>query len=82
MPFVNNKDSGWIYKCQLPGPLVKNNWFHFKYRLMGNKITQWANGLSIQNTVVSSTWMIRSGTIALAVTGVGVPPAAGHITTI
>ena len=49
---------------------------------MGNKITQWANGLSIQNTVVSSTWMIRSGTIALAVTGVGVPPAAGHITTI
>ena len=32
---------------------------------MGNKITQWANGVSIQNTAVSSTWMIPSGTIAL-----------------
>ena len=64
-PFVNNKDGSWIYKCQLPEPLVKNNWFHFKYRLMGNKITQWANGVSIQNTAVSSTWMIPSGTIAL-----------------
>ena len=43
-PFVNNKDSGWIYKCQLPEPLVKNNWFHFKYRLMGeqnNSVGQW-----------------------------------------
>ena len=64
-PFVNNKDGSWIYKCQLPEPLVKNKWFHFKYRLMGNKITQWANGVSIQNTAVSSTWMIPSGTIAL-----------------
>lgn len=24
-PFVNNKDGSWIYKCQLPEPLVKNN---------------------------------------------------------
>ena len=72
-PFVNNKDSGWIYKFQLPEPLVKNNWFHFKYRLMGNKITQQANGFSIQNTVVSSTWMIRSGTIALGCHSSGSP---------
>ena len=64
-PFVNNKDGSWIYKCQLPEPLVKNKWFHFKYRLMGNKITQWVNGVSIQNTAVSSAWMIPRGTIAL-----------------
>jgi len=64
-PFINNKDGSWVYKCNLPEPLVKNKWFHFKYHLLGNKITQWANGVSIQNAVVESAWMIPRGTIAL-----------------
>lgn len=63
-PFVDNKDGGWKYKCQLPQPLVKNKWFRFKYRLIGNKISQWANGVSIQNTAVENTWIIPRGTIA------------------
>lgn len=64
-PFVNNKDGSWMYKCQLPERLVKNKWFHFKYRLLGNKIAQWANGVSIQNTAVDSAWMIPRGTIGM-----------------
>ena len=64
-PYANNKDGSWLYKCQLPETFVKNKWFHFKYRLLGNKITQWANGVSIQNTAVDSAWMIPRGTIAL-----------------
>ena len=62
-PYVNNKDGSWMYKCNLPEPLVKNKWFHFKYQLQGNKISQWANGVSIQNAIVESAWMIPRGTI-------------------
>ena len=63
-PFVDNKDGGWKYRCQLTEPLVKNKWFRFKYLLIGNKISQWANGVSIQNIAVEDTWMIPKGTIA------------------
>ena len=62
-PFVDNNDGNWKYKCQLPRPFVKNKWFRFKYRLIGNKISQWANGVSIQNIAVQNTWMIPRGTI-------------------
>ena len=64
-PFINNKDGTWKYKCQLPENFVKNKWFHFKYRLHGNSLSQWANGQSIQTASVASEWMIPKGTIAL-----------------
>ena len=71
-PFVDNNDGGWKYKCQLPQPLVKNKWFRFKYRLIGNRFSQWANGVSIQNVAVESTWMIPRGTIAFGCYTIGV----------
>ena len=64
-PFVNNRDGVWKYRCQLPKPLVKNKWFHFRYRVMGNKIYQWANGVLIQTAAVETQWMIPTGSIAL-----------------
>lgn len=39
-PFIVNRDGSWKYKCQLPQPLFKNKWFHFRYRVMGNRISQ------------------------------------------
>ena len=60
-----NKDGAWMYKCNLPNPLVKNKWFHFRYRVMGNRISQWANEVLIQTTTVDSEWMIPRGGIAL-----------------
>lgn len=70
-PLIDNKDWGWKYKCQLPQPLVKNKWFRFKYRLIGNRYSQWANGVSIQNVAVESTWMIPRGIIAFGCYTVG-----------
>jgi len=64
-PFVVNKDGSWKYKCQLPQPLFKNKWFHFRYRVVGNRISQWANEVLIQTSTVDNEWMIPSGSIAL-----------------
>ena len=69
-PFIVNKDGSWKYKCQLPKPLVKNKWFHFRYRVEGNRISQWANEVLIQTTRVDSEWMIPRGSIALGCHGV------------
>ena len=64
-PFINNRDGSWKYNCQLPQNFVKNKWFHFKYRVLGNLIMQWANGVQIQNATVDADWMILKGTIGL-----------------
>lgn len=64
-PFVNNRDGLWKYKCQLPQPFTKNKWFHFRYRVLGNRVVQWANDALIQNATVGSDWMIPKGTIGL-----------------
>ena len=64
-PFYNNKDGGLKYKCQLPETFVTNKWFHFRYRILGNRIMQWANGKPIQNTTVDSEWMVPRGSIGL-----------------
>lgn len=64
-PFSNNKDGSWKYNCQLPQNFVKNKWFHFKYRVLGNQIMQWVNGVQIQNATVDADWMILKGTIGL-----------------
>ncbi|KAL9989405.1 hypothetical protein ACROYT_G003952 [Oculina patagonica] len=69
-PFMLNRDGSWKYKCQLPNPLVKNKWFHFRYRVTGNRISQWANEVLIQTATVDSEWMIPRGTIALGCHGV------------
>lgn len=64
-PFKNNRDGEWKYRCNLPENLVKNKWFHFKYRLFGNRVMQWANNVLIQNAMVDNYWMIPKGTIGL-----------------
>lgn len=64
-PFNNNKDGGPRYKCQLPETFVTNKWFHFRYRVLGNQIMQWANKKQIQNATVDSEWMIPRGSIGL-----------------
>ncbi|KAJ7360255.1 hypothetical protein OS493_016885 [Desmophyllum pertusum] len=64
-PFNNNKDGGPRYKCQLPETFVTNKWFHFRYRVLGNQIMQWANKKPIQNATVDSEWMIPRGSIGL-----------------
>ena len=64
-PFINNKDGGAKYKCMLSQNFVKNKWFHFRYRVLGNHVMQWANEVLIQNTTVESDWMIPKGAIGL-----------------
>ena len=64
-PFVNNKDGGAKYLCELPEEFVTNKWFHFRYRVLGNRIMQWANKKPIQNATVDSEWMIPRGSIGL-----------------
>jgi len=68
-PFIVNKDGSWKYKCQLPEPLFKNKWFNFRYRVVGNRISQWANGVLIQTSTVDNEWMIPRGSIALGCHG-------------
>ena len=64
-PFLINRDGYWKYKCQLPQTLVKNKWFHFRYQVVGDRISQWANDVLIQTSTVDKEWMIPSGSIAL-----------------
>ena len=64
-PFINNRDGSWKYRCELPERLVKNKWFHFKYRVSGDRVMQWANNTTIQNATVGSEWMIPKGSIGL-----------------
>lgn len=64
-PFINNENSGSKYACTIPQTFVKNKWFHFKYRVLGNHVMQWADKTLIQNTTVNRDWMIPKGTIGL-----------------
>ena len=65
-PFKNNADGIWRYKANLPYPLKLNRWFHFTYKLDGNKFSQWADGKLIQDNVqVEDKWMIPKGTLGL-----------------
>lgn len=64
-PYQDNKDGGWKYKCKLPEKMAKGKWYHFKYRIEGNKIKQWANRILIQDATVDKEWMIPKGTIGL-----------------
>ena len=68
-PFIINRDGSWKYKCQLPQALVKNKWFHFRYQVVGDRISQWANDVLIQTFNVDKEWMIPSGSIALGCHG-------------
>ena len=43
-PVANNRDGGWRYNRKLPTAFKLNTWFHFKYQVLGNRFSQWANG--------------------------------------
>ena len=65
-PQVNNKDGGWLIKGKLPTTYKLNKWFHFKYRVLGDRFSQWANGKIVHDNIqVSSKWMIPAGTFGL-----------------
>ena len=65
-PFQNNQDGNWLYRGTLPTKLNKNVWFHFKYQVVGDRFSHWANGKKVQKNVqVSGQWMVPSGTIGM-----------------
>jgi len=65
-PQANNKDGGWKYKGKLPTAFKLNTWFHFKYRVLGDRFSQWANGKLVHNNVqVGKEWKISAGTLGL-----------------
>ena len=65
-PLFNNNDAGWQYNTKLPTAFQLNKWFNFKYRVMGDRFSQWANGKVVHDNIqVSSKWMIPAGTFGL-----------------
>ena len=65
-PQANNKDGGWKYNSKLPTAFTLNTWFHFKYQILGNSFSQWANDKLVHNNVqVGSEWKIPAGTLGL-----------------
>ena len=65
-PLFNNNGGGWKYKANLPTAFKLNKWFHFKYRVLGDRLSQWANGKIVHDNIqVSSKWMIPTGTFGL-----------------
>ncbi|XP_078370852.1 uncharacterized protein LOC144654565 [Oculina patagonica] len=65
-PFMNNKDGGWKYNSKLPTAFAVNTWFHFKYQVLGDRFSQWANGKVVHNNVqVGNEWKISAGTLGL-----------------
>ena len=65
-PQANNKDGGSQSKGQLPTPFKLNTWFHFRYRAVGDRFWQWANGKVVQDNVkVNKEWKISAGTLGL-----------------
>lgn len=65
-PQANNKDGGWKYNGKLPTAFTLNTWFHFKYQVLGDRFSQWANGKLVHNNVqVGSEWKIPAGTLGL-----------------
>ena len=65
-PQANNNDGGWLYKGKLPTAFKLNTWFHFKYQVLGDKFSQWANGKRVHSNVqVGKKWMISAGTLGM-----------------
>lgn len=65
-PVASNKDGGWKYNSRLPTAFTINTWFHFKYQVLGDRFSQWANGKLVHNNVqVGSEWKIPAGTLGL-----------------
>ena len=65
-PFANNRDGSWKYKGKLPTAFTLNKWFHFKYRVLGDRFWQWANGKLVHdNLQVGKGWKIAAGTLGL-----------------
>ena len=65
-PQVNNKDGGWKYNSKLPTAFTINTWFRFKYQVLGDRFSQWANGKLVHNNAqVRSEWKIPAGTLGL-----------------
>ncbi|XP_015777068.1 PREDICTED: uncharacterized protein LOC107355072 isoform X2 [Acropora digitifera] len=65
-PFVNNRDANWKYQAMFPVRFTRNKWFHLKYRVIGNKFWQWANGKLVYNNFkVEKQWEILKGTVGL-----------------
>ncbi|CAB3991342.1 Hypothetical predicted protein [Paramuricea clavata] len=63
-PFQNNRDSKWLYKTALTQPLCPGFWYHFKYRVAGDRFSHWVdNQLIHDNVKVSPQWMITKGTL-------------------
>ena len=65
-PVVNNRDGSWKYNGKLPTVFTLNKWFHFKYRVLGDRFWQWANGKLVHDNVqVGKEWKIPAGTLGL-----------------
>ena len=65
-PFVNNRDGVGQYRKRLPTAFTINKWFHFKYRVIGNRFWQWANGKLVHNNLkLDKQWEILNGTVGL-----------------
>ena len=65
-PQANNRDGNWKYKGKLPTAFTLNKWFHFKYRVLGARFWQWANGKLVHDNVqVGKEWKIAAGTLGL-----------------
>ena len=65
-PQANNRDGGWKYRRKLPTAFILNKWFHFKYRVLGDRFWQWANGKLVHDNVqVGKEWKIAAGTLGL-----------------
>ena len=63
-PFANNRDGSWKYKGKLPTAFTLNKWFHLRYRVLGDRFWQWANGkLVYDNLQVGKEWTIAAGTL-------------------
>ena len=51
---------------KLPTAFTLNKWFHFKYRVLGGRFWQWANGKLVHDNVqVGKEWKITAGTLGL-----------------
>jgi len=63
---ANNKDGNWKYQRKLPIAFTTNTWFHFKFQVLGDRFSQWANAKLVHDSVlVSSEWNIPIGTLGL-----------------
>ena len=65
-PVTKNKEVRAPKGGQLLTPFKLNTWFHFRYRVLGDRFWQWANNKLVQDNVkVSKEWKITAGTLGL-----------------